>query len=238
MTRVVDTVPQLASTLLSFAGPQGAFASALLGEVFNLLQLADSGPSTEDIVLMGVERLETFIRSQFDDAAVRDAAAHIATTYSWFQIAFDRAKVDKGAVNRDSTVLRQIGDALGPNSFLDLGIAKLSDERYRYLGVNTLCMAIGLKLTLWKIQMLVNGDTSSVPRIIDQIAAYIQTIDSANRDAEAYAFRQLNGTPPDQFIKRRDEMVELLYQGDATVPSRAKLALSRAQGRYLTWRPA
>jgi hypothetical protein len=239
---LADSMPKLAVTMLSFAGPEGKFASAVVGQIFSALIPSPSSRSTEEVVLMAVERLENFIKAQFDDVEVRNALHHVSTTYDWFKITYARAKTDKEQVNRTSaSVMGQIDDALGPNSFLDLGINMLSDERYRYLGVNTLCMAIGLKLTLWKIQMLVNNDRSSLPAIMDQISAYIDTIGKARQDAEAYAFRDLQKLGPTiteedrrKFIARRDQLVQLLYQGEDR-SGEARALLNRALVNYSSW---
>ena len=240
---VVDSMPKLSVTLLSFAGPEGKFASAAVGALFSALIPSPSGPSTEEIVLMAVEKLEGFITKQFDDVTVRDAAAHIATTYDWFRTTFKEAKTDQNAVSaRQPEIMRQINDALGPNSFLDLGINKVSDPRYRYLGVTTLCTGIGLKLTLWKIRILANNDRSALPAIMDQIQTYIDTIGKAYNDAEMYAMRELQKLGPTitdedkaKFIKRRDELVQLLYQGDGSVAGNARALLNRALVTYQMW---
>lgn len=239
---VVDSMPSLAVTMLSFAGPEGQFASAVVGAIFGALIPSPSSKSTEQVVLMAVEELENFIKSQFDDAAVRDAMHHVTTTYDWFKITYGRAKTDQEQVNRSSAeVMRQVDDALGPNSFLDLGINMLSDRRYRYLGVNTLCMAIGLKLTLWKIQILVNNDRSSLPEILDAISRYIESINKAHMDAENYAFKELQKLGPTitdddkkKFIARRDQLVQLLYQG-ADRSGEARVLLNRALVNYQSW---
>ncbi len=241
---LVDSMPRLAVTTLSFAGPQGQFAGMVLGEIFGFLMPSNVGPSTEDIVLMAVRQLEDFIEAQFDDVEVRNAAAKIKTTYNWFKRTFDRAKTDRAAVTRDSPVIMsQINDALGPNSILDEGINMLSDPRFRYLGINTLCFGIGLKMTLMKIQIQANNDASLVPAVMEEITGYIETIEQARRDAEAYMFRQMSdlpqGSPTDEdkriFRERRDALVQKVYQGDASVPGTARALLNRALYAYEQW---
>jgi hypothetical protein len=242
---VVDSMPKLAVTMLSFAGPEGKFASGVVGEIFSALIPSPSGPSTQDIVMMAVEQLESFIRDQFDDVEVRDAMHHVATTYDWFNITYSQAKTDKEQLNRTSSeILRQVDDALGPNSFLDLGINMLSDQRYRYLGVNTLCMAIGLKLTLWKIKMLINNDRSSIPAIMDQISGYIDAINQAHFDADAQIWRELNKLGPTitdedrkKFQTQRDQLLQKFYQGQDQSPY-ARWRLGRALETYGSWQNA
>lgn len=123
-----DTMPKLALTMLSFASPAIKFENELLGVLFASLIPTPGGKSTEEIVLMAVAELEAFIKAQFDDVAVRDAWHHVATTYDWFTRTYERAKNDPDAINkRSSDVLQQINEALGPNSFLELGIETVSD---------------------------------------------------------------------------------------------------------------
>jgi len=240
---VADSMPKLAVTMLSFAGPEGKFASTVVGEIFGALLPSPSSKSTEAIVLMAVEELENFIRSQFDDVEVRTAMAYVAATYDWFKVAYVSAKSDKEQVNRSSArIMAQLDNALGPNSLLDVGINLLSDERFRYLGVNTLCMAIGLKLTLWKIQMLVYNDRSSLPAIMEQIEIYIKSIGKAHMDAEAFAFKDLQKLGPTitaedrkKFITRRDQLVQFLYQG-ADRSGEARALLNRALVNYESWK--
>jgi hypothetical protein len=229
-------MPKLAVTLVSFAGPEGKFASVVLGEIFGALMPGPSVKNVEDVVMMAVEKLETFISSQFDDVEVRDAGAHISTAYDWFQTNYERAKVDKDAVTRSAAVfMDQVDDALGPNSQLGFGIAKLSDPRYRYLGVNMLATGIGLKLTLSKIQMIARNDLSTLPAVKRQISNYMDTVKIAKQEAEMYGLKQLQGLSGDAFIARRDQLVQQLYQGDDSVCSYVQWRLGRALMDYDQW---
>ena len=81
-----------------------------------------------------------------------------------------------------------------------------------------------------------------VAKQIDQISAYKETIALAHRDAEAFAFRGLQKLGPTitdedrrKFITRRDQLVQLLYQGDDR-SGEAQALLNRALYNYEMWR--
>jgi hypothetical protein len=236
MTYVTDTLPKLGLVLLGYGAPGGKFLPDVLGAVFGGLIPQPKGPDIQQVVLMAVHQLEDFIRDQFDDTQVREGSAHIKTTYDWFKETFDAAKVDKDAVTAgQASFMGQLDDALGPNSFLDLGINTLSDPRYRYLGITMLCTGIGLKCTLYKIRMQVRNDRSPIGGIIEQIQNYKDTLEQAKQEAEMYGFRQLEGLNGAAFISRRDELVQQLCQGDASVTSEAAWHLDRAVDGYTAW---
>jgi hypothetical protein len=185
---------------------------------------------------MAVHQLEDFIAHQLDETEVRVASAHIKTTYDLFKETFDAAKVDQDAVTAgQASFMEQLDNALGPNSFLDLGINTLSDPQYRYLGITMLCTGIGLKCTLYKIRMQVRNDRSPIGGIIEEIQNYKDTLDQARQEAEMYGFRQLEGLSGPAFIARRDELVQKLYQGDASVTTEAAWHLDRAVDGYTAW---
>jgi hypothetical protein len=224
---VADTMPKLAIQVLSFAGPEGKFLGAVLGSVLGALAPSD-GPSISDIVLMAVEDLENFITSQFNDVEVRDAGAKIQATYGWFKDNYDTAQLDSNSFNvpaASAEFMRQVLEALGPNSLLLEGIAKLSDPRYRATGISLLCFGIGLRLTLSKILILVNNDLSKIPSVVADINSYKDTVTSAKREADAAIYAELNKPEyylnPSLFRSRRDELVQQWYQGDGEFPGRA-----------------
>ncbi|HEV8238341.1 MAG TPA: hypothetical protein VGS57_03120 [Thermoanaerobaculia bacterium] len=235
MTDIGAKMPGMAVTMLGAAGPKGAFAAAVLSEVLGGL-LPSSGPSAEEIALMQTEDLKAFFSNELTDVEIRDAAAHVETAYSWFKADYDRAKIDRGAVDAGTTLfMSQVNDALGPNSLLVLGISKLSDPRYRSFAFSTLSTAIGLKLTLVKIRINVSGDRSRIPAAMADIQNALDTIQAAQREADSYGLGQLQGLDGDAFKRRQDEVIQTLYQGDAGLPAKAMGRLSLALYGYQEW---
>ena len=125
-----------------------------------------------------------------------------------------------------------LDSALGPNSELTIGINKLSDPRYRYLGINMLCIGMGLRLTLRKIRLQIEGDPAPIPSIMSNIRNYIDVLNSARQEAEMYGLSQIQGLRGDAFAKRRDHLVQQLYQGDDSVVTTARVKMQQMLNTY------
>jgi hypothetical protein len=239
MTFITDTFPKLAVTVVGFAGPEGKVAGAVLGEIFSFLMPANTGPSTAQIVLMAVHELEKFIANQLDDVEIRNATAKLKTTYDWFKSNFDLAKIDKDTVTRSSDrVMNDVYAALGPNSTLDEGINLLADPHFRCLGINPLCFGIGLKMTMRKIVIHATNDRSRIPGMIEEINGYVDTIRLAKFDTDKYIFEHTKDVPQwdaPRWRKRRDALVQKLFQGDASVPDTAMASLRHSAMMYQLW---
>jgi hypothetical protein len=224
---LASNIPKLATTVLGFAGPPGVLAGALggvlLGAVLTSLKPSRSEPTVKQVALMAVSKLENYIRQELNEVEMIDASSKIQTAYQWFKETYDRAWVDSDAVSKiQERFITQLNDALGPNSQLTIGINKLSEPRYRYLGINMLVIGMGLRLTLRKIRMQIDKDLSAIPNIISEITRYIDVLKKAKREAEMYGLKQLQGLKGDAMIKHRDELVQQLYQGDQSVALTAK----------------